>query len=330
MPRTRESPRTHRLGRQPATLEEEAVDAARHLELAAPQIRGQQPVDPPGDRARGGAQPHALTEELDERPERHALHAGVDLEGLVPGPAHGGARLTAAVALHRELEHPRRRTARDLHLSIPRPEVQRMSVLARDQLDAQVLDLEPSAAAGRSRRSPALPSAGAPGLDWSLRASAFRPSRWVPGRTTTVRSCTSPGSSRPASSAAHRGRTRTRSISITTGEPGSGEMRTGPKLSRRLQSTSLWLPSSTPPSRAASAASTRSRSRVRTIVELSTEWSTVTALTSASATTAARWIHRLRRRARRARGGRGTGVRVHAELVGVEGAGRIGAGTAES
>ncbi len=138
---------------------------------------------------------------------------------------------------------------------------------------------------------------GAPGLDSSRRASAFRPSRWVPGRSTTVCSCTSPGSRRPASSAVQRGRTRTRSISITTGEPGSGAMRTGPNHSRRLQSTSLWLPSSTPPRRAASAASTRSRSRVRTIAELSTEWSAVTAVSSASPTTAARCTQRVAGRA---------------------------------
>jgi hypothetical protein len=185
-------------------------------------------------------------------------------------------------------------------------------VLARDELDGDAL---------------AVPSfGGAPGFDSSRLASAFSPSRWVPGRSTTVRSWTRPGSSRPARSAVHRGRTRTCSISMTTGEPGSGEMRTGPKLSRMLQSTSLWLPSSTPPSRAASAASTRSRSRVRTIVELSTEWSAVIAVSAASASTTARWIQRLRR-LRRARGGRGTGVRVHAELVGVEGAGRIVGGS---
>jgi len=65
-----------------------------------------------------------------------------------------------------------------------------------------------------------------------------------------------------------------------------------------------------------------SRSRIRTIEELRTEWRTVTAPTSPSATIAARCLQR-RRRARLALGGRGTGVRVHAELVGVEGAGRI-------
>jgi len=46
-------------------------------------------------------------------------------------------------------------------------------------------------------------------------------------------------------------------------------------------------------------------------------------VTTASAMTAARLSQRFRRLARRARGGRGTGVRVHAELVGVDGAGRI-------
>src|SRR5207344_1125761 len=95
--RSGEPPRTDRLGRQAASLQEEPIDAAHDLELAAAEIRGQQPVDAPGDRACGGPQPDALAEELDQRAEGHPLDPGLDLERLISRPAHRGPRLAAAV-----------------------------------------------------------------------------------------------------------------------------------------------------------------------------------------------------------------------------------------
>ncbi len=236
-----------------------------------------------------------LAEELDQRPERHPLHTVVELERLIPRPAHGGARLAA----RRRAAPPARApgadgTARHLHLRVPRPEVERVPVLAGDQLDAQVLHLEPRKTRARRGAGGPLLRRGAARLRLeSRRRAPRRPSRLVPGRSTTVRICTSPGSSRPASRAVHRGRTRTRSISMTTGEPGSGAMRTGPKLEpqapvdARCGCRAPRRPAAPrarpPPDRGAGCAPSS---------ELSIECSAVTAVNTASASTAARCIQR--------------------------------------